>query len=260
MRGAVTLVLALFVLGFVSPSTAAEQRTDEERTRVPAVAGPQVTLTSHGTASALAARETAGPDTFALYGGADELTEGKFELANGVTPDWGGGNGRPRGYGGGPDAWAPVDLTDQPVYWHQSQFNAQTLGTTQPSPNHAMWSGLEADSPFAEGWVAAPGYGNNWNDGLIYESPAVADESVGQTVALDFYFHHDVEPGYDFFVVEYDSAGTWNEVLRIDGYATEPWGTFVAPGTRFTDVQTRQIQFQGKFLVKFAFRKFFGSF
>ena len=245
MRGAVPLVLALFALGFVSPTTAAEKRSAEEQTRVPAVAGPQVTLSSNGTASALAARETAGPDTFAIYGGADEPTEGKFQLANGVTPDWGGGNGLPGGYGGGPDAWATVDLTDQSVYWHQSQFNAQTLGTTQPSPNHAMWSGLEASSSLAEGWVAAPGYGNNWNDGLIYESPSLADPSVGQTVGLDFYFHHDTEPGYDFFIVEYDSAGTWTEVLSVDGYDSPDWGTVVPPGALFSELQLRPIQFQG---------------
>ena len=75
----------------------------------------------------LAARETTGPDTFVLYGGPDHPTEGKFQLADGVTPDWGDGNGLPGGYGGGPDAWTPVDLTEQPIYWNVDTFNAANL-------------------------------------------------------------------------------------------------------------------------------------
>jgi hypothetical protein len=200
------------------------------------------TLTSSSSSRHLALRETAGPDTFALYGGPDEVTEGKFQLANGITPDWGGGNGLP--YTGAPGEWTPVDLTDQPVYWHRSEFNAQTLGTSQPSPNNAMWSGVEAGDPIGETWVFLPGYGNNWADGMLYESAPLADPSIAQDVSLDFYFHFDTEPGYDYFQVEYDSAGTWTTVMAVTGSDADSLG-FNAPGAQFSAAQSAPIHYDG---------------
>jgi hypothetical protein len=227
---------------FFSQPVGAEPPTQGGEPRIPVIAGENVVLTSSGTH--LAARETSGPDTFALYGGPDHPTEGKFQLANGLTPDWGGGNGLPGRYGGGPEAWTPADLTDDPVFWHRSQFNAQALGIVQPSPNHAMWSGVEVGDPVGETWERLPGYGNSWKDALLYESEPLADPSVAQIVNLDFYFHHDVEPGYDYFNVQYDSAGTWTSVLRIDGTDADSLG-FGAPGVQFSAVQMVPIVFTG---------------
>ena len=120
---------------------------------------PGSVLHSSGTADGLVARETAGPDTFALYGGPDHPTEGKFQLADGVTADWGSGNGLPGNYGGGLGAWTPVDLTHQRVYWHPDTFNAENLNTNGPG-NHAMWCGLPLGDPDTAGWVNSRGYGN----------------------------------------------------------------------------------------------------
>lgn len=204
--------------------------------------GASSTLTSNSSTLNLAARETAGPDTFAIYGGPDEITEGKFQLANGVTPDW--GDGSAGDYTGAAGQWTPVDLTDQPVYWHRDQFNASTLNNNGAG-NHAMWSGVDAGDPVGASWVHVPGYGNNWNDALLYESPPIINTSVGQTVSLDFYFHHDTEPGFDFFNVEYDSAGTWTTVLALDGSDKDTANQFSAPGVQFSAAQTAPIFYSG---------------
>ena len=100
--------LACLICLIASSALADREPNAAREEKIPVDHRADAVLVSSGTANGLAARETAGPDTFALYGGPDELTEGKFQLANGTTADWGGGNGLPGGYGGGPDAWTPV--------------------------------------------------------------------------------------------------------------------------------------------------------
>jgi hypothetical protein len=244
LRAAVLVVVVISFVGLLNTHSARAsgdlERSSEVR-RVQAIGAAPIL--SSNTSSRIPARETAGPDTFALYGGPDHPTQGKFQLEEGVTPDWGGGNGLP--WTGAAGEWTPVDITDQPVYWHRDQFNAQNLGTTQPSPNHAMWCGLPASDPRTAGWAAAPGYGNNWSDALLYESGSVLDPSSGQVVALDFYFHHDTEPGFDFFEVQYDSAGSWTTVLGLDGSNRDASNLFPAPGVQFSAVQGAPITFAG---------------
>ena len=140
MYKAVFFVLAFSLVS--CPALATEGRASRAPVEapIPVVPGPDIVRTSSGT-TAFAARETAGPDTFVIYGGPDRGTEGKFQLENGVTSDWGGGNGLPGGYGGGPSAWTPVDLSEEPVYWHQSTFNAENLNSNGAG-NHALWSGI----------------------------------------------------------------------------------------------------------------------
>jgi hypothetical protein len=237
MKKLATLSVALMI----ATSASATERAGHSEPRIPAMYGEGVILTSNGTT--LVARETAGPDTFALYGGPNEPVEGKFQLADRLTPDWGGGNELPGGYGGGPDAWHPVDLTDKAVYWHQSAFNAATLNDNGAG-NQALWCGVDVGDPVGASWENLPGYGNGWNDAIIYESEPVADATVGQTVDLDFFFHHDTEPGYDYFNVQYDSAGTWTSVLAIDGTDADSSG-FHAPGVQFSAAQTAPILFAG---------------
>ena len=105
---------------------------------------------------------------------------------------------------------------------------------------------LDVDSgdPYGENWVSLPGYGNNWISRLVYESPPLGDPTAGQTVSLDFFFHHDTEPVYDFFTVEYDSAGRWIELLSLDGSDSDSLG-FHAPGVQFSTVKTGSIVYVG---------------
>ncbi len=242
MRASLTLMVLIAGLLWSSPSSADRTaRSASTETPIPVVHGPGRVLTSGGTG--LTPRETAGPDTFTIYGGPDHPTEGKFQMLDPAIPDWGGGNGLPGGYGGGPNAWTPVDDTFQPTYWQQSGFNAANLNNNGPG-NQAMWCGLDAADPRTQGWASPPGYGNGWDQILLYESPPVADPALGQVVALDFWFNHDSERGYDFFSVEYDSAGWWTQVLSIDG-TNGVAGNFAAPGVRFSDVANKQIEFDG---------------
>jgi len=205
---------------------------------------PGSLLISSGTATGLAARETTGPDTFVLYGGPDHPTEGKFQLADGTTADWGGGNLLPGGYGGDPGAWSPVDITHERVYWHRDTYNAENLNSNGTG-NHAMWCGLPAGDRDVAGWVNPQGYGNNWSDALIYVSDPVANESVGQTVSLDFFLNYDTEIGYDFVRVEYLRNEIWVEVASVTNTNHDGGGTFAAPGVRFSDIQTAPIEFLG---------------
>ena len=105
------LVLATVLLATAATAANREPAAKGAALPDPIIDGQGVLITSStSSANALVARETAGSDTFILYGGPDRRAEGKFQLVDGVTADWGGGNGLPGGrYGGGPNAWAPVD-------------------------------------------------------------------------------------------------------------------------------------------------------
>lgn len=141
----------------------------------------------------------------------------------------------------------------QDSYWHVDTFNAANLNGNGPG-NRAMWCGLPADDPRAAGFYHTPGYGNNWDEWLLYEA-AAADPSAPDVVELEFFFNYDHEPGYgDEFTVEYDSAGTWIEVMRADQFditypagsnRLEPGGEFPVPGERFSDHVQRAITYAG---------------
>jgi len=215
-----------------------------------AVQGEGTVLSSATSSQSLLLREAAGPDTFDLYGGerrlvrdpdgvpgsGDEYVEGKFEDPLGVSP---------RGLSPNPGDWTGVDRTDQPNYWQVNTFNAENLNGNGAG-NNAMWSGLEAGIPATAGWSDAPGYGNNWNDVLLYESAPLADQTVGQTVDLDFFFNYDTEVGFDFVHVEYEVAGTWVGILEISGTNKDPvTGVFPSPGVQFSQVATGSIVYAG---------------
>jgi len=103
----------------------------------------------------------AATDSFNLYGGVrsdgsnDRRPEGQFQTID-FIPDAQG--------------WTSVDLTENPVRWHVSTFNAGNLDVI-PS-NHAMFCGVEAGEP---GFTTAPGYGNPYNahlDWFGFTNPA----------------------------------------------------------------------------------------
>jgi hypothetical protein len=136
--------------------------------------------------------------------------------------------------------------------WHVATFNAENLNSNGVG-NSAMWCGLPAEDARTDGWGHAPGYGNAWNEILLYEFE-VADPSLPDTVELEFFFNHDHEPGYaDEFTVEYDSAGIWIEVMIADAVdSTHPYGSnkdvdgnFPIPGLRYSEVASRSITYSG---------------
>ncbi len=176
-------------------------------------------------------KNTSAADTFCLYGGPGSL-EGKFQTAVGL-PDFQG--------------WIGVDHTDLSNYWQLSTFCASNLdgdgssgGAGDGPGNVAYWCGQTAEQQPL--WVAAPGYGNNWNE--VIEWTATVDESggpVAQTVQLSFAFNHESEAGYDFFTVQYDSAGVLIPLYTIAGESS-----FTAPGVQYpAEVPAAPIQFTG---------------
>ena len=240
------LLFFAIVMGFTAPRPSAWARDAPAHTAGPddPTTAPRIhpsdgapRLVSGGTGPGPLAKATG--DTFWIYGGPGTL-EGRFETANGA-----------------PDAqgWTGVDISDTPNFWQVSTFNAATLGGNGAG-NRAAWAGRDVDQ--VEGWIHAPGYGNDWNEILSWTSPPLADTSVAQEVELDFHFHHDLEPGYDFFTVQYDSAGilpglpgyyagagTSGSVFSTDGTDADTNGQFQAPGVRFSDVQQAPIVYAG---------------
>jgi hypothetical protein len=161
-------------------------------------------------------------DTVAIFGGPG-VVEGKFQdaLVGGLPDEQG---------------WTSVDETDEPMHWRISTFNASRLDTTVVD-NNAYWCG----EPSGVGWVAAPGYGNSWNNSLAFDW-LVPDPSQPHEVRLRFVFHHDTEPGYDFFLVEVDSGGVFQTKASYDGYnGSQNWGD-PPPTPEFFD---RSFQFAG---------------
>jgi hypothetical protein len=163
---------------------------------------------------------------FYLYGWQHDRPEGTFEAADGTADHQG---------------WISVDRTEQlPSLWQVSTFEASTLdgdgssgGDGDGTGNQAWWAGRSAeDEP---GWETAPGYGNDWSATLEWRATA-SNPAEGQTVGLTFAFHHDTEPSYDFFEVQYLKADEAVTVFTTSG-SNAP---FAAPGVQYpNDVATQ---------------------
>jgi len=194
-----------------APSASASSRNGSEE--LPSIARYSDNQVQHSTAVPVLARAAA--DSFNLYGGVrsdgtnDRRPEGQFQNID-LAPMWQG--------------WIGVDRTENPVFWNISEFNAANLDAAPG--NRAMWSGVPAGTT---GFTTAPGYGNNWND--IISWTGNTNPTLFTTVRLAFDYNLDVEPGYDFFVVEYDSAGSWIEWLSVTGTNKELDGTFLTAAT-----------------------------
>lgn len=249
------LILSVFLVGLAFTELALARDRSPASTEVrkeltPTAGGPGTFQHSSDSATSLLSREGAGPDTFDLYGGArrvvrdpdgipgngDEYVEGKFESPDGFVP---------RGLGPSAGNWTGVDLTDRPIYWQVDGFNATNLNANGAG-NLAAWCGLDVDDALSANWDSAPGYGNSWDEVLIFESDPVLDPSAGRLVDLDFAYNIDSEPSYDFFTVEYDSAGRWITVWTDTGSNRDSGsGQFEAPGVQFAQVGAAPIDFEG---------------
>ena len=97
------------------------------------------------------------------------------------------------------------------------------------------------------GWATPPGYGNSWLQDLIWESGPVADTGTGQVVDLDFFFNVDLEDGYDFFEVAFDSAGYW--ITVYDATAINPGSqpdypnSFAEPSMQYSTLGALPIEY-----------------
>jgi len=253
MKRFLSLTMCLVMAAAAGTAFAADKSTSVDVSELNVVIdGQGVLQTSTTSSQSLLMREAAGPDTFDLYGGAqnlvrdpdgipgsgDEYVEGKFQDVTGFTP-----RGLRTVASPGANQWFGVDLTDQPTYFQVSDFNAENLNGNG-SGNEAAWSGLADGDPLAAGWDDAPGYGNNWNDVLLFESDPVANPAAGASIGLDFYYNIDLEPGYDFFLVEYDSAGTWTTVWQDDNTNRTELG-FPIPGLQYSTLAASPIVFTG---------------
>lgn len=205
--------IALLALGFALGLTTV---TDASATRRSRDLGPLDIVEYSPHAVQIGGRNgfaKAATDSFNLYGGVrsdgsnDRRPEGLFQTVD-FIPD--------------SQSWTSVDLTQNPVRWHVSQFNAGNLDAI--ANNNAMFCGVEAGEP---GFTTAPGYGNNYNDNLDWFG--FTNPAQNTNVRLEFDFNHDTEPGYDFFHVQYDSGGVMVDWLVQDGTNKDASGIFTAP-------------------------------
>ena len=149
--------------------------------------------------AATAAARTSPPDTLDIYGGPGTL-EGKFQTATG-EPDSQG--------------WIGVDETAiaTPHYWSIATYNAANLDPGVPD-NRAWWCGL--DFPSCGDPDLPGGYGNSWNTAL--RTTRQVNPSLAATVTLHGVVNVDLEPGYDFLLVEAMTAGGEVTLLTLDGH------------------------------------------
>jgi hypothetical protein len=168
------------------------------------IAEPSVAGVLHG--GAATGLSKAALDTVFLYGGPGSLN-GKFQTST-LQPDRQG--------------WAGVDLTGLAPHWHIDAFNAANMAArpaywtgsyTVPATNHAIWAGLLAGPA---GFVTT-GYGNNWHDQLDH-SFTVSNTADSTVISWDLQFNHDSEDGYDFFHVQWDSAGSMINLADYTGF------------------------------------------
>lgn len=192
--------LALLIALGASPAIARAPQSPPATEDRPAIVRYDPSSVIHGGGTAKLSKAAA--DSFNLYGGVrvdgtnDRRPEGQFQDFILFPKEQG---------------WTGVDRTENPTFWNISTFNAANLDVLQID-NRAMWSGVPAGT---SGYATAPGYGNNWNDVLLWNADA-PNPTANTSVRLRFDFNHDTEPGYDYFITEYDSAGTWIPLLTID--------------------------------------------
>lgn len=212
-RRRLTTTLTLLIALGTSPAVAREKSSAVSPQPLPQIVRHDPSVVIHGGRPAGLAKAVA--DSFNLYGGVrvdgtnDRRPEGQFQDFI-LFPEEQG--------------WVGVDRTENPTFWNISTFNANNLDLGQVD-NRAMWSGVPAGT---SGYLTAPGYGNNWNDVLLWNADAF-NPTANTNVRLQFVFNHDTEPGFDYFYAEYDSAGSWIPWAQIDGTNKDEFNQFVTP-------------------------------
>jgi hypothetical protein len=115
--------------------------------------------------------------------------------------DFDDGNAQPD-----PQGWRPLALGQQEVaYFHVDDFTGVDARTTPLAGSQSMWCGLPAEDPRTCHWDTPPGYGSNWAEYLVSTEFAVQGD-----VTLSFLTLVEIEPTYDFVLVQYeDPDGQW---------------------------------------------------
>ena len=208
-----SVAFALLIALGAAPALAREPHASPDTPARPDLVRHDPSAVIHGSRPAGLAKSAA--DSFNLYGGVrvdgtnDRRPEGQFQDFILFPKEQG---------------WTGVDRTENPTFWNVSTFNAANLDLGQVD-NRAIWSGVPAGT---SGYATAPGYGNNWNDVLLWNADA-PNPTANTSVRLQFEFNHDTEPGYDYFIAEYDSAGSWISMLTLDGTNKDGNNQFVTP-------------------------------
>jgi len=108
--------------------------------------------------------------------------------------------------------WTDIDYTAQrDLFWHATNFDGDpdpAGGKFFPiNGSWSMWCGTPGgDDDYLCGFLAAPGYGNNWDQSLVSDELTIT-ESAG----IDFTMVHHVEGGgWDEVYLEYEGDdGSW---------------------------------------------------
>jgi hypothetical protein len=119
----------------------------------------------------------------------------------------------------GPQGWIDVDLTAQvDTFFHVAdgaELDGGDSGGLVPlEGNQSLWCGQDVSlDPRFCGYVALPGYGNNWYQ--TFESKMF----VADSLELSYLIFWDSEMGYDQTFVEYLTADgvTWQPLQAVNG-------------------------------------------
>ncbi|MBU8870892.1 MAG: hypothetical protein KOO60_08550 [Gemmatimonadales bacterium] len=144
------------------------------------------------------------PGQDVIYGGVVGAAKAARDTVLLMGP-WGSGapfNGQFQNLGGAEawNFWTHQDLTvGQENHWHVSDYNAIGLNG-HGEGNLAAWCG-SLEFPACDVTDALGGYGTNWNDALLWTG-FVIDPGQSCVAMIDAFLNIDVEPGYDYVLLE----------------------------------------------------------
>ncbi len=153
---------------------------------------------------------SAKADTVYLIGGPDR-NDGKFQDdLSGSIPDL--------------EGWEGFDLNHkEDSQWHVDTFHAELLDTNF-TPNHAMWCG-EYFEPCVPGDDGA-GYGSSYREQIDFVQ-TVANPAVATEVRLQGIMNYDVEYGWDFLYLQYNTENGMEIIDAFTDSNTDTLGNFV---------------------------------
>ena len=181
------MIAPLFFFLFLSAGLCAAESGDEYQTLDRTHAGYQSTLTG-----AVIGGAKAEVDSVVILG--KDLGNGDFEDAQG-NPD--------------SDGWTSVDRTAEgSSMWNISDFNAANLDMIPG--NHAWWCGRIYYHDC--GTFDFEGYGNNWNENLMWANP-VPDPTIPAEIVIKTDINVDTEAGSDRLRLQFwdENLGKWED-------------------------------------------------